>query len=120
MFPQNPYGFAPGLFPLPARLTRRRELAHNACAGCFRVPTLASVILAARSPHPVCPSLVVMWKKGKPSQPPFLSLFWKGFIFLSMLIIGMSTSLAVINYFYLDYQFKQQRELEGASAVYCK
>jgi len=56
-----------------------------------------------------------MWKKGTPSQPPFLSLFWKGFIFLSMLIIGMSTSLAVINYFYLDYQFKQQRELEGDS-----
>jgi len=56
-----------------------------------------------------------MWKKGKPSQPPFLSLFWKGFIFLSMLIIGMSTSLAVINYFYLDYQFKQERELAEAS-----
>jgi diguanylate cyclase (GGDEF)-like protein len=56
-----------------------------------------------------------MRKKEKPSQPPFLSLFWKGFIFLSMLIVGMSASLAVINYFYLDYQFKQQRELEGAS-----
>ena len=56
-----------------------------------------------------------MSKKGKPSQPPFLSLFWKGFIFLSMLIVGTGTSLAVIIYFYLDYQFRQQRELESAS-----
>jgi len=49
----------------------------------------------------------------KPSRPgPFLSLFWKGFIFLSVLIITISASFAVLNYFYLAHQFRDQQGLD--------
>ncbi|MFO1417606.1 MAG: EAL domain-containing protein [Methylotetracoccus sp.] len=42
----------------------------------------------------------------------FLSLFWKGFIFLSVAIIGISGSFAVLNYFYLENQFRDQQALD--------
>jgi diguanylate cyclase (GGDEF)-like protein/PAS domain S-box-containing protein len=43
---------------------------------------------------------------------PFLSLFWKGFVFLSVLIIGISASFAVLNYFHLAHQFSNQLALD--------
>ena len=51
---------------------------------------------------------------GIVSEPrsPFLSLFWKGFLFLSIMIVGIGSSFAVLNYFYLEYQFQQQRQLD--------
>lgn len=45
-------------------------------------------------------------------RPPFLSLFWKGFLFLSIMIVGIGSSFAVLNYFYLEYQFQEQRQLD--------
>lgn len=44
----------------------------------------------------------------------FLSLFWKGFLFLSVLIIGISASFAVLNYFHLAHQFRNQQVLDQA------
>lgn len=44
----------------------------------------------------------------------FLSLFWKGFVFLSVLIIGISASFAVLNYFHLVHQFRNQQSLDRA------
>ncbi len=44
----------------------------------------------------------------------FLSLFWKGFVFLSVLIIGIGASFAVLNYFHLVHQFRDQQVLDRA------
>jgi diguanylate cyclase (GGDEF)-like protein/PAS domain S-box-containing protein len=43
---------------------------------------------------------------------PFLSLFWKAFVFLSVLIIGIGASFAVMNYFHLVHQFRNQLALD--------
>ena len=47
-----------------------------------------------------------------PTRSPFLSLFWKGFLFLSIIIVGIGSSFAILNYFYLEYQFQEQRQLD--------
>jgi diguanylate cyclase (GGDEF)-like protein/PAS domain S-box-containing protein len=43
---------------------------------------------------------------------PFLSLFWKGFLFLSVVVLSIAVSFAVLNYFYLEYQFQDHRRLD--------
>lgn len=43
-----------------------------------------------------------------------MSLFWKGFVFLSVLIIGIGASFAVLNYFHLVHQFRNQQMLDRA------
>ncbi len=43
---------------------------------------------------------------------PFLSLFWKAFLFLSVLVLGIAMAFAVLNYFYLEYQFQDHRRLD--------
>lgn len=50
----------------------------------------------------------------EPKRRPFLSLFWKGFVFLSVLIVGISASFAVLNYFHLIHQFRNQQILDRA------
>lgn len=43
-----------------------------------------------------------------------MSLYWKGFVFLSVLIIGISASFAALNYFHLVHQFRNQQTLDRA------
>ncbi|MGX2040379.1 EAL domain-containing protein [Methylocaldum sp. MU1018] len=41
-----------------------------------------------------------------------MSLFWKGFLFISIMIVGIGSSFAILNYFYLEYQFQEQRQVD--------
>ncbi|MGY6213752.1 EAL domain-containing protein [Methylolobus aquaticus] len=44
----------------------------------------------------------------------FLSLFWKGFLFLSLLMVGIGASFAILNHLHLERQFEEQQKLDKA------
>ena len=48
------------------------------------------------------------------SSRKFLSLFWKGFLFLSLLMVGIGASFAALNYLYLLHQFEDQQEIAAS------
>ena len=46
---------------------------------------------------------------------PFLGLHWKGFLWLSLLLLALSAAFYALNYHYLMSQFRQQRQIEVQS-----
>jgi hypothetical protein len=51
-------------------------------------------------------------REGHPHR--FLSLFWKGFLFLSLLMVGIGASFAILNHLHLERQFDEQQKLDRA------
>src|SRR5690606_15583695 len=43
---------------------------------------------------------------------PFLGLHWKGFLWVSLLLIGLSSAFYLLNHHYLTSQFLRQRQTE--------
>lgn len=43
---------------------------------------------------------------------PFLGLHWKGFLWVSLLLIGLSSAFYILNHYYLTSQFLRQRQTE--------
>jgi diguanylate cyclase (GGDEF)-like protein/PAS domain S-box-containing protein len=46
---------------------------------------------------------------AKDRRPRFLSLHWKGLLVLSLLLVGLSTTFAMLNYLHLKNQFRNQQ-----------
>lgn len=45
-------------------------------------------------------------------KQPFLGLHWKGFLWVSLLLIGLSSVFYILNHYYLTTQFRSQRQTE--------
>ncbi len=45
-------------------------------------------------------------------KQPFLGLHWKGFLWVSLLLIGLSSVFYTLNHYYLTSQFRDQRQME--------